>query len=167
MSEVSAWLEWLAAKITGRSRSRTRSWPSTFGCDITSVKGMSTPRWRRKRIVRTGSTRAQPRSLAAVGTTEPRSGQVWGRGVSQCQARRTRRTSLTALPMAPPSFRIPPSPEYQGISSLLHVAEHDRRHPEVRDARVTADRLLGHLERVLERGRGLEPQVMDDLALPA
>src|SRR5207237_9545075 len=53
------------------------------------------------------------------------------------------------------------------LSYLLHVAEHDRRHPEVRDARVTADRLLGHLERILERGGGLEPQVMDDLTLTA
>src|SRR6266446_3227031 len=120
-------------------------------------------------MVRTGSCRAQPRSDAGAGTTAPCAGQVCGLGVSQCQARRTRPTSLTRLPTAPASWVTPRSPEYQGLAviSSLDVAEHDRGHAEVGDARVAADRLLRHLERVLEGGGGFEAEAVHDLALAA
>src|SRR5436309_10208016 len=49
-------------------------------------------------MLRTGSTRAQPRSLAGAGTTAPRSGYVCGRGASQCHAFLTRARSPSALP---------------------------------------------------------------------
>src|SRR6266581_2146256 len=118
-------------------------------------------------MVRTGSCLAQPRSDAGGGTTAPSSGQVCGLGVSQCQARRTRWTSLTRPPMAPASWVTPRSPEYQGLGviSSLDVAEHDRGHAEVGDAGMAADRLLGHLERVLEGGGGFEAEAVDHLAL--
>src|SRR6266571_8220208 len=118
-------------------------------------------------MVRTGSCLAQPRSDAGGGTTAPSSDQVCGLGVSQCQARRTRWTSLTRAPMAPASWVTPRSPEYQGLAVIpsLNVAEHDRGHAEVGDARVAPDRLLGHLERILEGGGGFEAEAVHDLAL--
>src|SRR6266568_3350702 len=118
-------------------------------------------------MVRTGSCLAQPRSDAGGGTTAPSSGQVWGPGVSQCQARRTRWTSLTRAPMAPASWVTPRSPEYQGLAVIpsLDVAEHDRGHAEVGDAGMATDRLLGHLERVLEGGGGFEAEAVDHVAL--
>src|SRR5438067_3756865 len=120
-------------------------------------------------MVRTGSCLAQPRSDAGGGTTAPCSGQVWGLGVSQCQARRMRRTSSTTLPMAPASWVTPRSPEYQGFAVIasLDVAEHDRRHAEVGDAGVAANCLLGHLERVLESSRGFEAEAVNHFALAA
>src|SRR6266568_3190004 len=65
--------------------------------------------------------------------------------------------------MAPASWVTPRSPEYQGLAviSSLDVAEHDRGHAEVGDARVATDRLLGHLERVLEGGGGFEADAVD------
>src|ERR1700674_2739395 len=123
MSEVSAWLEWLAANMTGRSRSRTHSPPSTLGWDIAFVNGSNSPRWMRKRTVRTGSWRAQPRSLAGVGTTAPRTGQLRGLGLSQCHARRTRCTSRLTRPTIPIRPLRPPSPEYQGnsVDPAIHL----------------------------------------------
>src|SRR6266446_5552074 len=50
---------------------------------------------------------------------------------------------------------------------LVDLAEHDRRHPEVAHRWVSADGLLGHLERVLQRGCALEPQPMHDVAIRA
>src|SRR5579859_7457845 len=148
--------------MTGRSSSFTHSRPSTLGCDMASVNGSSSPCWIRYRIVRTGSCLAQPRSDAGAGTTVPRSGHVWGLGVSQCQARLTRLTSSTRLPTAPASWLTPRSPEYQGLAVIrsLDVAEHDRRHAQVSDAGVPADRLLGHLQGVLEGGSGLEAEAV-------
>src|SRR5258706_11291474 len=75
--------------------------------------------------------------------------------------------SLTRLPTAPASCVTPRSPEYQGLAvmSSLNVAEHDRGHAEVSDARVAPDRLLGHLERVLEGAGGFEAEAVHDLAL--
>src|SRR5258708_9305272 len=75
--------------------------------------------------------------------------------------------SLTRLPTAPASCVTPRSPEYQGFAviSSLNVAEHDRGHAEVSDARVAPDRLLGHLERVLEGARRFEAEAVHDLAL--
>src|SRR5690349_15438291 len=106
--------------MTGRSSSRTHSRPSTFGCTIASVKGRSRTRWIRYRIERTGSTRAQPRSLAGGGTTAPASAHVCGRGVSQCQALRTRMTSPNAPPAAL-ATRVSGASEYQAISGHAAV----------------------------------------------
>src|SRR6266851_5207726 len=50
---------------------------------------------------------------------------------------------------------------------LLDVAEHDRGHAEVGDARVASDRLLRHLERVFEGGGGFEAEPVDHVALAA
>jgi hypothetical protein len=47
----------------------------------------------------------------------------------------------------------------------FHVRKHDRRHTHVRHARVTPDRLLGHLEGVLQRGRRLEAEAVHNLTL--
>src|ERR1700693_4846049 len=68
-------------------------------------------------MVRTGSCRAHPRSLAGAGTTAPCSGQLRGRGVSQCQPLRTLRTSRIAPPTVSAKRVRPPSPEYQGMSA--------------------------------------------------
>src|SRR5437879_3942841 len=67
-------------------------------------------------MVRTGSCRAQPRSLAGVGTTAPRSGQLRGRGSSQCHPRLTLAMSWETPPTKSASRLIPISPEYHGIS---------------------------------------------------
>src|SRR2546425_13329493 len=56
--------------------------------------------------------RAHPRSLAGGGTTAPCSGQVCGRGVSQCHDFRTLLTSSIAPPATPASLVSGPS-EYQ------------------------------------------------------
>src|SRR6266851_666867 len=153
--------------MTGRSSSVTHSRPSTLGWAIASVNGSRRPCWISHRMVRTGSWRAQPRSLAGAGTTAPCSGHVRGRGMSHRQPRRTRRTSLTTSPTARASCMGPRSPLYQGIRLLLDFGQQDRRHAHVRHARMAADGLLGHLERILERGRALEAEAMDDLAVAA
>src|SRR5216684_2330984 len=153
--------------MTGRSSSRTHSRPSTLGWAIASVNGSRRPCWISHRIVRTGSCRAQPRSLAGVGTTAPCSGQVRGRGVSQRQPRRTRWTSPTTSPMARASCTGPRSPEYQGIGLLLDLGQEYGRHAHVRHAGMATDGLLGHLERILERGRAFEAEAVDDLAVAA
>src|SRR5690242_3251343 len=108
--------------------------------------------------------RAQPRSAGEAGTTAPCSGHVRGRGESQCQARRTRITSPNADVATDATREIGPA-EYQAMEPLLDLAEHDRRRPQVGHGRVAADRLLGHLERVLEGGRGLEAEAVHDVAL--
>src|SRR6266849_6075833 len=153
--------------MTGRSSSRTHSRPSTLGWAIASVNGSKRPCWISHRIVRTGSWRAHPRSLAGTGTTAPCSGHVRGRGVSQRQPRRTRWTSLTASPMARASCIGPRSPLYQGIGLLLDVGEKDGRHAHVRHAWVAANGLLGHFERVIQRGGALEAEAVNDLAIAA
>src|SRR5690349_17150702 len=120
INDVSAWLEWLAAKITGRWRSRTNSRPSTFGWTIASVNGSSSARWMSQRIERTGSARAHPRSVAGAGTTGPCSGHVCGRGVSQCHSRRTRPMSRTTPP-AVSARRVRGASEYQAKSANPRV----------------------------------------------
>src|SRR5260370_10592934 len=153
--------------MTGRSSSVPRSRPSTLGWAIASVNGRRRPCWISQRMVRTGSWRAQPRSLAGAGTTAPCSGHVSGRGMSHRHPRRTLWTSLTTSPTARASCMGPRSPEYQGIGPLLDFSQQDRRHAHVRHARMAADGLLGHLERILERGRALEAEAVDDLAITA
>src|SRR5256885_6969847 len=57
--------------------------------------------------------------------------------------------------------------EQEDPCHLVDLAKHDRRHPEVRHRGVTADGLLRHLERVLQRGGALEAEAMDDVAVGA
>src|SRR6266481_5155872 len=52
-------------------------------------------------------------------------------------------------------------------SCSFDVGEHDRRHPQVSNAGMTTNGLLGHLESVLQGGRRLESEAMHYLALAA
>src|SRR5256712_13176044 len=67
---------------------------------------------------RTCSPRAHPRSLAGDGAASPCSGQLCGRGESQCHARRTLITSLNAPPALPASL-VSGGSEYQAIQRIL------------------------------------------------
>src|SRR5438477_6113996 len=55
----------------------------------------------------------------------------------------------------------------RGTTSGLDLRQHDRRHAEMGHAGITTDGLLGHLERVLERGRALETKPVDHVAIGA
>src|SRR5438270_3014408 len=110
-------------------------------------------------MLRTGSIRAQARSDGRSGTAVERSGQVAGRGVPEWKPRRIRRASATTPSRREASEEIPRSPEYHvSAGTLVDLAEHQRWCAQVRDAGPAADRLLRHLERVLERGRALEAE---------
>src|SRR5256885_1863413 len=57
------------------------------------------------------------------------------------------------------------SPRTRPPVGAPELRQHDRRRAKVGHARVTADGLLGHLERVLERCRALEPEAVHDVAI--
>src|SRR3977135_2935340 len=64
----------------------------------------------------------------------------------------------------------PTLPEYQAGAAmwrLVDLGEEERRCPQVADARIAADRLLGHLERVLQGRRGLEAELVHGVPLAA